>query len=162
MNTSAIRIWYENGSVDEVHLPDPAFENGVVIQREFIDFSDPDAGIFVERSYVGDQEGGEGTTAYRMLTERTMVVSPDELSHALLVQSHGVEVLRREPWAGAACKMAVTAQSELGFKPSDAQADTRWLADGLLTIMTKLHEAGERGDAIIGETVRAVMEGEEG
>lgn len=162
MNTSAIRIWYDNGSVDEVHLPDPAFENGVVIQREYIDFSNPDSGIFVERSYVGEQDGGEGSEPFRVLVERTMVVSPEELSHALLVQSHGVEVLRREPWAKAACNMAVTAQSELGFKPSAAQAGTQWLAEGLAVIAAKLHALGERGDAIIGGTVRGVMEGEEG
>ncbi len=163
MNTSAIRVWYENGSVDEVHLPDPAFENGVAIQREFVDFSDPDAGIFVERSYIDDQVGDDvAAGAYRVLTERAMVVAPEELSHALLVQCHGVEVLRREAWAKTACNLAVTAQAELGFSPSAVDAEATWLSEALVTVASKLHALGERGDAIVADAVRAAVDGDGG
>ncbi len=34
MNTSSLRIYYETGCIDEVHMPDPSFESGVALQRE--------------------------------------------------------------------------------------------------------------------------------
>ncbi len=150
MNTSAIRVWYENGSVDEVHLPDPAFENGVAIQREFLDFANPDEGIFVERSYIGDE--GEDTSdgaSYRVLTERTLVVTPEELSHTLVVQSHGVEVLRREPWAKAKCGLSVTAPVELGYKSSGVNADLEWFSEALSVVLQKMRALGDKGDKAI-------------
>lgn len=51
MNTSSLRIYYETGCIDEVHMPDPSFESGVALQREYLDISNPDDGIFLDRSY---------------------------------------------------------------------------------------------------------------
>lgn len=32
-------------------MPDPSFESGVSLQREYLDISNPDNGIFLDRSY---------------------------------------------------------------------------------------------------------------
>lgn len=116
MNTSSIIVWYETGSCDEIHMPDPPYDAGAAIQREYIDVSDPDKGIFVERTYIdysGKSTGDIGP--YRVLLDRVMVLSPDELATALSVSVHGMEVLRRGSDARTACGLKLVAPVALGF-----------------------------------------------
>lgn len=159
MNTSALRVWYETGVVEEVHLPDPAFENGISIQREIIDFHDPDSGIFVERHCIDDnvedpdrnpdeapvlkKEADKGP--YRILKDRTMVLTPERLSYALLIECHGVEVLRRDPCADTRCGLAVTAPAEIGYDRAGVERNLEWLAGGLEAVISRLFEFGDDG-----------------
>ena len=61
-----------DGCIDEVHMPDPSFESGVALQREYLDISNPDSGIFLDRSYK--MPGGDNDE-YRELCDRMLVVS---------------------------------------------------------------------------------------
>lgn len=65
-------------------MPDPSFESGVSLQREYLDISNPDNGIFLDRSYK--MPGGDNDE-YRELCDRMLVVSSDDLARALLVES---------------------------------------------------------------------------
>ena len=48
-------------------MPDPSFESGVSLQREYLDISNPDNGIFLDRSYK--MPGGDNDE-YRELCDR--------------------------------------------------------------------------------------------
>ena len=146
MNSSSITIWYESGCAEEIHIPDPAFENGVVLQREFVDFGDPDSGIFLSRGYISDQDDPDAERAdFRDLREKTMVVSPDDLAHALLVTWKGVEVLRRSPLAQSECGLEVCMQREIGFSLGAVEQSSEWLAGGLKVVLSRLSEVGPDG-----------------
>ncbi len=58
-------------------MPDPSFESGVSLQREYLDISNPDNGIFLDRSYK--MPGGDNDE-YRELCDRMLVVSSDDLA----------------------------------------------------------------------------------
>ena len=103
MNTSSLRIYYETGCIDEVHMPDPSFESGVALQREYLDISNPDNGIFLDRSYK--MPGGDNDE-YRELCDRMLVVSSDDLERALLVESHGLALLTRDPLSDFDCDLS--------------------------------------------------------
>lgn len=115
MNTSRIMIWYESGSVEEVHLQDPPYDAGACIQREYIDVSDPDEGIFIERVYIDSGEAQDGNAEYRELMPRTQVVSPDNLASAVYVEVNGVGALRRDLNASSKCGLVVTTPENFGF-----------------------------------------------
>lgn len=150
MNNTRAIIWYESGSVEEVHLQDPPYEVGACVQREYLDVSDPDKGIFIERVYIdaGDAMDGEG--GYRELTRRIQVVSPDNLASAISVEAHGIEVLRRDPSARAECGLAVTSTGNLGFTEDEAGKTPSWRGEALALALERLHEMGPEGDAEIG------------
>lgn len=153
MNNSNIIVWYETGCCDEFHIPDPPYDTGVAVQREYIDVTDPDQGIFLERSYMSfsdDDPDCEIVEKPQMsLYSRTLLVRPDELACALSVDIHGVEVLRRDPTAKARCRLAVTSQASLGFERGAIDKTPEWRGEALETVLYKLHEMGEAGDAEI-------------
>lgn len=125
MNTSSIVIWYDTGSCDEIHLLDPSYSEGATLMREYIDVTDPDEGIFVERTYIAPEDAEEAAQegiGYRQLVARNRVVGPGELEAALLVLIHGVPVLRRQEGAKAECGLAVVSPESLGFLPVPADA----------------------------------------
>lgn len=153
MNSSNIIVWYETGCCDEFHIPDPPYDTGVAVQREYIDVTDPDEGIFLERSYMSfsddDPEREIVEKPQMSLYSRTLLVGPDELCSALSVAIHGVEVLRRDPVAGSRCGLAVTTQASLGFERGAANGTPEWVGEALGKALDKLHEMGEAGDAEI-------------
>lgn len=153
MNSSNLIVWYENGCPEEVHLPDPSFwdvegTNAYYAQREYLDWSDPDLGIFLERSFIpllGDEPASsdeEGEDRWLVHKDRIRVVSPEDLSRALLVTCHGVDVLRRDPLATSECGLAPTAPEALGFGPADVAASAEFFAEGIEAAAKKLAEGG--------------------
>lgn len=153
MNNSNIIVWYETGCCDEFHIPDPPYDTGVAVQREYIDVTDPDQGIFLERSYMSfsdDDPDREIVEKPQMsLYSRTLLVRPDELCSALSVDIHGIEVLRRDSLASARCGLSIVAPLSLGFENGAANGTPEWVGETLGQILYKLHEMGEAGDAEI-------------
>lgn len=146
MNNSNLIVWYESGSCDEFHMPDPPYDTGVALQREYVDVANPDEGIFLERSYMSfsdDDPAKEVLDKPQMsLYSRTMIVSPDELEAALSVDLHGIEVLRRDPMSRNKCGLSVTTAATLGFMPEAVLKSPRWRGEALTDLLTKMHEMG--------------------
>ncbi|MBE6468477.1 MAG: hypothetical protein E7001_00555 [Coriobacteriaceae bacterium] len=115
MNCSNIKIWYDSGSVDEIHLPDPAFDDGVAAQREYLDFSDPDKGIWIERAYIAATDPESEQKGWLELEARTLLVSPEDLKSAVLVQCHGLTVLARKSGASNHTGLVSVLFSSLGL-----------------------------------------------
>lgn len=164
MNNSRAVIWYETGSVEEVHLQDPPYEVGACVQREYFDVSDPDKGIFVDRMYIDSGDAIDGEDGYRELTKRIQVISPDNLASAISVEIHGIEVLRRDPSAKADCGLAVTSAGNLGFTEDEKGKTATWRGEALALALDRLHEMGPEGDAEISRRLDAFFsrENEEG
>lgn len=155
MNNSRAVIWYETGSVEEVHLQDPPYEVGACIQREYFDVSDPDKGIFVDRMYIDSGDAIDGEDDYRELTKRIQVISPDNLASAISVEIHGIEVLRRDPSARADCGLAVTSAVNLGFTEDETGKSPAWRGEALALALDRLHVMGPEGDAEISRRLDA-------
>ena len=158
MNSSNLIVWYESGSCDEFHMPDPPYDTGVALQREYVDVANPDEGIFLERSYMSfsdDDPAKEVLDKPQMsLYSRTMIVSPDELEAALSVDLHGIEVLRRDPMSRNKCGLSVTTAATLGFRPEAVLKSPAWRGEALTDLLTKMHEMGG-GDEEIGRRLDA-------
>ncbi len=146
MNNSNLIIWYESGSCDEIHLPDPPFDAGVAVQREYIDIANPDEGIFLERSYMSlsdDDPAREVIDKPQLsLYSRTLIVGPDELDVALSVFLHGIEVLRRDPMSKNKCGLSVMTAATLGFTRDAVLKSPEWRGKALAELLSNLHEMG--------------------
>jgi len=104
-------------------MPDPSYESGVALQREYLDISNPDNGIFLYRSYK--MPGGDNDE-YRELCDRMLVVSPDDLARALLVESHGLALLTRDPLSDFECGLSITLPDRLGFSDDACLMNEDW------------------------------------
>ncbi len=139
MNTSSLRIYYETGCIDEVHMPDPSYESGVALQREFIDISNPDKGIYLERSYkMPDGDGDE----YRELCDRMLLVASTDLARALLVESHGLALLTRDPLSDFECGLSITLPDRLGFTNDACLMNEKWYLDNIWKMIGKIDAMG--------------------
>lgn len=145
MNRSNITIWYESGSVEDVHMPDPGFWNptgtdGYAAQSEFIDFANPDEGIFLERlvwplaevEYENSED--EPDNEARVLKERFLVVGPEQLKAATVVVYQGVTVYERDASSPFECGLAIRtawstgeAAGEYGDDSDDADGEPEGL-----------------------------------
>lgn len=141
INQSSIEVFYESGCVQRIHLPDPSFPDGYVLLREFIDISDPDEGVWVDREYLVEGEQG-GPGAFAPVIERTRVLSPEELEAAVLVQVQGRDALRREPDAPARCGLANVHLDSLGFTEDDTEVSPDWLVAGVANMAERCDRGG--------------------
>lgn len=156
MNTSSLRIYYETGCIDEVHMPDPSYESGVALQREYLDISNPDNGIFLDRSYK--MPGGDNDE-YRELCDRMLVVSPDDLARALLVESHGLALLTRDPLSDFECGLSITLPDRLGFSDDACLMNEDWYFGNIQKLIEKVIAMGPATHAALVNGLAAGVEG---
>ena len=124
-------------------MPDPSFESGVALQREYLDISNPDDGIFLDRSYK--MPGGDNDE-YRELCDRMLVVSSDDLARALLVESHGLALLTRDPLSDFDCGLSITLPDRLGFNDDACLMNEDWYFGNIQKLIEKvLAAAGVEG-----------------
>ena len=156
MNTSSLRIYYETGCIDEVHMPDPSFESGVSLQREYLDISNPDNGIFLDRSYK--MPGGDNDE-YRELSDRMLVVSSNDLARALLVESHGLALLTRDPLSDFDCGLSITLPDRLGFNDDACLMNEDWYFGNIQKLIEKVIAMGPAAHVALVNGLAAGVEG---
>lgn len=131
-NDLNIKIVYETGSFEVITSPDVSFGDDFCHQSEYVDLSDPDAGIFWERSAVflsdpGDLDSDDpelvaaARNPWRAIHQRTCVVPPENLAVAAAVFVCGVRALVRMPRADTKCGLVnVLLESMVGSGGVDA------------------------------------------
>lgn len=137
-------------------MPDPSFESGVSLQREYLDISNPDNGIFLDRSYK--MPGGDNDE-YRELCDRMLVVSPDDLARALLVESHGLALLTRDPLSDFDCGLSITLPDRLGFNDDACLMNEDWYFGNIQKLIEKVIAMGPTAHAALVNGLAAGVEG---
>ena len=104
-NSSSIRVIYATGSQQIWTAPDLSFADGYVLQSEFIDVSDIDAGIFWNRFCILNDETITEPDAdpWWDTHQRICVITGDMLANAVLVEINGMETFIRDPRATTRC-----------------------------------------------------------
>ena len=94
MNSMGIVVWYESGAVEEISAPELSYQDGYVIQDEFVDATDPDRGVWWERSCIFDTaEKDDGDL--KILHKRSCVLPPEVMPNVIAVEVRGVVILKR-------------------------------------------------------------------
>lgn len=137
-------------------MPDPSFESGVSLQREYLDISNPDNGIFLDRSYK--MPGGDNDE-YRELCDRMLVVSSDDLARALLVESHGLALLTRDPLSDFDCGLSITLPDRLGFNDDACLMNEDWYFGNIQKLIEKVIAMGPAAHAALVNGLAASVEG---
>lgn len=137
-------------------MPDPSFESGVSLQREYLDISNPDNGIFLDRSYK--MPGGDNDE-YHELCDRMLVVSSDDLARALLVESHGLALLTRDPLSDFDCGLSITLPDRLGFNDDACLMNEDWYFGNIQKLIEKVIAMGPTAHAALVNGLAAGVEG---
>lgn len=137
-------------------MPDPSFESGVSLQREYLDISNPDNGIFLDRSYK--MPGGDNDE-YRELSDRMLVVSSNDLARALLVESHGLALLTRDPLSDFDCGLSITLPDRLGFNDDACLMNEDWYFGNIQKLIEKVIAMGPAAHVALVNGLAAGVEG---
>lgn len=130
MAANDMRVWimYESGCTEIITAPDVGYSDGYCFQSEFVDISDPDTGIFWERSFVpmDDERDASGPEPdpWRVLHQRTMVVTPQMMPSVLAVKVSDVLSLVRHPEATASCGLLNVAIEQALGTPGESSDES--------------------------------------
>ena len=133
-NDLNIKIVYETGSFEVITSPDVSFSDDFCHQSEYVDLSNPDEGIFWERSAVflsddsdpdsdDPEEAKAARNPWRAIHQRTCVVPPENLAVAAAVFVCGVRALVRMPGSGNECGLKNVLLESMVGSDDDEPAD---------------------------------------
>ena len=113
-NDQNIKLFYETGNVETITAPDLSYIDDYCFQSEYVDISQPDEGIFWERSvvFLSDRAGmdpddpeavAKAQNPWRVLHQRTCVVPPQNMDYVVAVFVNGIRALVRMPGSPNRC-----------------------------------------------------------
>lgn len=112
-------VYYVDRRAKELVAPDLTFQEGFVIQEEYVDWYDPDEGVFWDRSgvWASDEsvleDGQEDYSPFRQVHQRVCVIEPEELSAIAAVMLNGSPILLRHESATSKCGLVAVDAEEL-------------------------------------------------
>ena len=141
-SSADVTVVFETGSAMSISMPGLSFLDGYALSNEYIDISDPDAGVVLERAGIqlsdetSVEDGPDAAEPFAQVLERTCIVSTDLLESAVAVYVGGVLALSRDDRAETSCGLLnVMVESVLGAgdeedeedEEDDGSDDSDWL-----------------------------------
>ena len=102
---------------------------------------------------------GGDNDEYRELCDRMLVVSSDDLARALLVESHGLALLTRDPLSDFDCGLSITLPDRLGFNDDACLMNEDWYFGNIQKLIEKVIAMGPAAHAALVNGLAAGVEG---
>ncbi len=103
---------------------------------------------------------GGDNDEYRELCDRMLVVSSDDdLARALLVESHGLALLTRDPLSDFDCGLSITLPDRLGFNDDACLMNEDWYFGNIQKLIAKVLAMGPAAHAALVNGLAAGVEG---
>ena len=88
-----------------------------------------------------------------------LVVSSDDLARALLVESHGLALLTRDPLSDFDCGLSITLPDRLGFNDDACLMNEDWYFGNIQKLIAKVLAMGPAAHAALVNGLAAGVEG---